>query len=156
MIGMKLDQAKGMFFDAPKVLSAVDAAARRVLSKFGAYVRTAAKSSIRKRKRISAAGSLPSSHVGLLKKCIYFGYDAQHQSVVIGPTRLNKGGSAPETLEHGGTATIVRRSDSAFGTFRKGPSKRHTVRIAPRPYMGPALKKESPKLPAMWRDSVKP
>lgn len=150
MIGFKIDQAKGMFFDAPKVVRAVDAATRRVLSKFGAYVRTAARSSIRKRKKASAPGSPPSSHAGYLKQFLYFGYDAAHRSVVIGPARLNKTeGTAPAALEYGGTATIVRRQRSGKQTITRAS-------IAARPFMAPALKQELPKLPAMWANSVKP
>ena len=82
---------------------------------------------------------------GLLKKFIFFGYDAARQSVVIGPTRLNqKGrGEAPPLLEYGGKATLVRR----------GKKKRVTYQA--RPYMGPAFEKEKPQLPAMWRGSVR-
>lgn len=149
MIGLKIDEAKGMFFDAPKVVRSVDAATRRVLSKFGAYVRTAARSSIRKRKAASAPGSPPSSHTGLLRRFIFFGYDAANRSVVIGPTRLNKSSSAPETLEYGGTAIVKQRT-------KPGAYQKKTVTIAKRPYMNPALNQELPKLPAMWANSVKP
>ncbi len=45
-----------MFFDSDRVKRAAGAAARRNLSKAGAFVRTAARSSIRKRKAISAPG----------------------------------------------------------------------------------------------------
>lgn len=156
MIGFKIDQAKGMFFDSSKVIRAVDRATRRVLSKFGAYVRTAAKSSIRKRKGASEPGKPPSSHTGLLKRYLYFGYEPDRQSVVIGPARMNvKSGSIPETLEYGGTTTI--RS----GRYRTNEGKRRfkstrRVQIAARPFMQPALQQELPKLPAMWRDSVRP
>jgi len=68
-------EIKQLFFDSPKVVRAVDRTTRRVLSKFGAFVRRTARSSIRKRKRISEPGSPPSSHSGLLKKFIFFGYD---------------------------------------------------------------------------------
>lgn len=103
MIGLKMSAAKGMFFDSPKVLRAADRATRRVLSRFGAFVRRAAKSSIRKRKRVSAPGQPPSSHTDLLKKFIWFGYDANHQSVVIGPVALNqKAGDAPEASSTAG------------------------------------------------------
>lgn len=149
MIGLKIDQAKSMFFDAPKVVRSVDAATRRVLSKFGAYVRTAARSSIRKRKRVSEPGSPPSSHTGFLKRFIFFGYDADLRSVVIGPSRLNRSSNAPETLEYGGTVAIVKRHTG-------GRRESKIVEIAARPFMHPALKKELPKLPAMWQDSVKP
>jgi len=136
------------FFDRKAVRSAVDRTARRVLSRFGAFVRRAAKSSIRKRKHASAPGEPPSSHTGLLKRFIFFGYDAGKRSVVIGPARLNqKIGDAPHALEHGGTSTVIEG-------LRGGRRKRR-VRIKARPYMGPAFEQEKPKLAAMWRDSLK-
>jgi len=136
---------KQLFFDRQAVISKVDAASRKVLSKFGAFVRRSAKSSIRKRKKPAPPGSPPSSHTGLLKKFIFFGYDTDARSVVIGPTRLNqKGrGEAPPLLEYGGKTTLKRR----------GKRKRTTYKA--RPYMGPAFEKEKPQLPAMWRGSVR-
>lgn len=136
---------KQLFFDRQAVISKVDAASRKVLSKFGAFVRRSAKSSIRKRKKPAPPGSPPSSHTGLLKKFIFFGYDTEARSVVIGPTRLNqKGrGEAPPLLEYGGKTTLKRR----------GKRKRTTYKA--RPYMGPAFEKEKPQLPAMWRGSVR-
>jgi len=136
------------FFDRKAVRSAVDRATRRVLSRFGAFVRRAAKSSIRKRKAVSEPGSPPSSHVGLLRKLIYFGYDAGRKSVVIGPQRLNqKVGDAPHALEYGGTSTVVEGL--------RGRRRMRRVRIRARPYMGPAFEQEKSRLAAMWRDSVK-
>jgi hypothetical protein len=65
---------------------------------------------------------------------------------VIGPTALsNSNGEAPSLLEYGGT---VRIRDPRSG-------RRRTARYRARPYMGPALEAEQPKLPPMWRDSVK-
>jgi len=145
MIGMVTKQ---MFFDRDKVRKRTDTGTRRVLSRFGAYVRTTAKHSIRKRKRISDPGEPPSSHTGLLRRFIFFGYDRDRRSVVIGPMRLNqKVGDAPAALEYGGTSTMVE------GLRRRRRKRR--IRIAARPYMGPAFEQEKPKLPAMWRDSVK-
>jgi len=134
-----------LFFDTRKVRRAVDASARRVLSKFGAFVRRTARSSIRKRKKPSSPGSPPSSHVGLLKKFIFFGYEPPRRSVVIGPARLTqKGrGEAPHLLEYGGATKIAHRG------------KRKRAKVRARPFMGPAFEKEEPKLPAMWRDSVR-
>lgn len=137
-----------MFFDRKAVTSRVDKATRRVLSKFGAFVRTTARRSIRPRKRKapSPPGQPPTSRIGLLKRFIFFGYDPQKRSVVIGPERLNqKGrGEAPRLLEHGGIGTVVDRT----GQRVKG-------KYRPRPFMGPAFAKEQPKLPQMWRDSVR-
>jgi len=140
MAGFKL---KYLFFDSPKVVRAVDKSTRKVLSRFGAFVRRTAKGSIRKRKKASAPGTPPSSHTGLLKRFIFFGFDTQKRSVVIGPTRLteNNRGEAPSILEYGGRTTV-------------GKKKTH-VRIRPRPFMGPAFEKEKPNLPAMWKNSIK-
>ena len=49
----------------------------------------------------------------------------------------------PASLEHGGTCTTVHRG------------KKKTVKIAARPFMAPAMQQELPKLPDMWRNSVK-
>ena len=139
---------KQMFFDRKAVTGAVDKATRKVFSRFGAFVRRGAKSSIRKRKRISSPGEPPSSHTGLLKRFIFFGYDRQRRSVVIGPQRLNqKVGEAPKALEYGGTSTIVEGL--------RNRRKKRRVRIQARPYMGPAFQKEQPKLPAMWAGSFR-
>ena len=135
---------KAMFFDQKAVTRATDRATRRVLSRFGAYVRTSARSSIRKRKSAAPPGKPPSSHVGLLKRLIYFGYDRSKQSVVIGPAPLRGTAEAPPLLEYGGRAR--RRG-------RRGRTRMVTYR--PRPFMGPAFQKEQPKLPAMWADSVR-
>lgn len=139
-------QAKGGFFDRAAVVGAVDAATRRVLSRFGAFVRTRARTSIRKRKSTSPPGGPPYSHVGTLRKLIFFAYDFARASVVIGPTLSDSPSGAPEILEFGGTAEISDRD-------HKGRTK--TVRIGPRPYMGPAFQQELPGLPAMWKDSVR-
>lgn len=137
-----------MFFNSKKVIGAVDRATRKVFSKFGAFVRTTAKQSIKKpgkraKARTSRPGRPPFSQTGLLKKFIFFGYDYKNKTVVIGPSALNKGTKAPEVLEYGGTTTRGR-----------GKNKRK-IKIAARPYMGPAFEKEKPKLPAMWANSVK-
>jgi len=147
MIGMRVD--KRMFFDRKRVVDATDRVTRRVLSKFGAFVRQTAKRSIRRRKRPSRPGQPPSSHTGLLKRRIFFGYDREKQSVVIGPAPINQRSpygdtTVPELLEEGGR---VRR--------REPGGRTETLNYRARPFMGPAFEKEQPKLPAMWRDSVR-
>jgi len=134
-----------LFFDKKAVRDKVDVGTLRVLSKFGAFVRRTARSSIRKRKKTSQPGSPPSSHIGLLKKFIFFGYDPRKDSVVIGPVRLtqNGRGEAPSLLEYGGTTKVTHRG------------KRKRAKVRPRPFMGPAFEKEQPKLPAMWKGSVR-
>jgi hypothetical protein len=143
MIGMTFQAAKGGFFDRDKVKRSVDAGTRRVFSKFGAFVRQRAKTSIRKRKGTSPPGTPPYSHVGLLRKFILFAYDPQRRSVVIGPTLTKEESEAPRLLEHGGATDLEVRG------------KTRRVRYRPRPFMGPAFEQEQKQLPGLWRDSVR-
>ena len=142
-----------VFFDANPVIRAMDDATRRVLSRFGAYVRTRAKTSIRKSKKISAPGSPPKSHAGHLRRLIFFGYDFAKASVVIGPTPFRGPAIAPRLLEEGGTTVAKRDRFWRAGVGRN--AKGQFTRVAPRPYMGPAFHKEIPSLPALWRDSIR-
>lgn len=147
MINMRI---KDMFFDRPPhvVMAAVDNAKRKALSKAGAFIRTAAKTSIRKRKGSAPPGAPPHSHEGSLRRLILFGYDKPNDSVVIGPVGFKKGDPpAPSVLEHGGDTVVLRR--------RGGKLTSQKVKIAPRPYMAPAMEKERPKLPILWRNSIK-
>jgi len=109
MIAMKPGR---FFFDSREVIDRVDRATRGVFSKFGAYVRTAARRSIRKRRKSSAPGRPPSSHTGLLKRFIFFSYDSGARSVVIGPERLSgrNRGEAPGILEYGGGLRGVKNT----------------------------------------------
>ncbi|MBX3404571.1 MAG: hypothetical protein KF699_14260 [Phycisphaeraceae bacterium] len=143
MITMRI---KDMFFDRHVVMAAVDNAKRKVLSKAGAFIRTAAKTSIRKRKKSAPPGSPPHSHEGSLRRLILFGYDKAADSVVVGPVGFEKS-AAPKVLEHGGETVVLSR--------RGGRLTSRTVKIAPRPYMAPALEKERPQLPLLWRNSIR-
>ena len=140
MIDMRI---KSMFFDRAKVIRATDKASRAALSKAGAFIRQSARTSIRPRKGTSPPGSPPYSHTGDLRRRILFGYDASSKSVVVGPLRFKKG-EAPPLLEFGGRVKRITRG-----------GKKVTAVYKPRPFMGPALEREAPKLPRMWQNSVK-
>jgi len=142
MINLKVKQ---LFFNTKAVTSRVDKAAWRVLSKFGAFVRIAARHSIRKRKKISLPGAPPSSHTGLLRRHIYFSYEPQRKNVIIGPVVLGSGEAVvPPLLEEGGR---VLGKDEAGKTIVKV--------YRGRPFMGPAFEDVIPKLSAMWANSVR-
>lgn len=144
---------KDSFFDRQAVIDAVGRANAKNLSKAGAYVRRAARSSLRRRKKSSAPGNPPSIHTDhpfATLKNIWFGFDRQRESVVVGPVRLNRSSldgsnrsTVPELQELGGSAFIIKRK------------KRKRIQYAARPFMGPALQKELPKLPGLWANSVK-
>jgi len=140
---------KDMFFDRHVVMRAADAARRKVLSQAGAYIRTAARTTIRKRKGTAPPGKPPHSHEGSLRRLILFGYDRSSDSVVVGPVGFKKS-AAPRALEHGGETVVHRRVRG-----RGGKLVSRKVRIAARPFMAPALEKERPKLPLLWRNSIR-
>ena len=136
-------QLKKLFFDAPAVIGATDAATRRVLSRFGANVRRTAQCSIRTRKGASATGEPPHSHAGHLRRFISFWYDRSSRSVVIGPEKLNKvqfdsrlqsgGVTVPELLEYGGTGGVVeeafRLPDGRLAWQRRSLRKAGSIRL---------------------------
>lgn len=144
MIDMRITR---LFFDRPAVARAVDRAKRVVLSRAGAFIRQRSRTSIRPRKGSASPGTPPHSHEGSLRRLILFGYDPRSDSVVVGPVGFRRS-VAPRVLEFGGKTTVASRR-------RGAGDARRTIRIAARPYMLPALEKERPKLPALWRDSVR-
>ncbi len=163
MIDMRIKQ---LFFDRPRVQKAVDKAQRKVLSKAGAFVRTTAKHSIRKRKGSAPPGAPPHSHEGSLRRLILFGYDERTETVVVGPVGFKRS-TAPNVLEFGGAVKTKRprlvrvesRGRDKRGRFTKARFRRveagTKLVYAPRPFMGPALEKEQPKLPKLWANSVR-
>lgn len=147
MIGFKVDQAKTLFFDR-EVAKAVNKSSRQALSKFGAFVRIAARRSIRKRKKVADPGKPPTNRTGILKKLIFFAYEPERQSVVIGPVKTNaKGSGVPDALEYGGKSKRrVRRGKRWVN---------ESIDIAARPYMGPAFDANLPKVDDLWKDSIR-
>lgn len=173
MLRFKIDIAKDFFFDRPLVMRAIDAARKRVLSKFGAFVRRTAKGLIRKRKKPAPPGRPPSSHTGVLREFIYFAYDPDVDSVIIGPAKTNQvffsdsgkpvTGTVPSVLEFGGHVNQFDWFVPGFGwqradlrrVRRSGRKTRmRKIAIAARPYMQPALDENLPKFPDLWGDSV--
>lgn len=139
-MGMDLIAVRKLFFDQKKVLDGMDRATAKSLSRFGAFVRTRSRSSIRKRKATSAPGSPPSSHVGTLRNSIYFSYDPARRSVVIGPVPFNGSGRGALALEEGGQS-------EAKG--KRGRGRR--INIKARPFMGPAFRAELPNAAAQYK-----
>lgn len=155
MIGIKLDAAKKLFFDARRVENPAARAQLKMLSRFGAFVRRRAMSSIRRRKRISDPGQPPSSHTDLLKRFIFFFVEKSDRNVIIGPILLNRGNDAPRLLEHGGDA--VRRRAAAQNRHRAASrlSGSLRVRYRARPFMKPAFDQEVSKSAGLLRGQVR-
>lgn len=125
------------FFDRKIVADKIDAATRRTLSKAGAFVRTAARGLIRSRKKSASPGQPPHSHTGLLKSMIFFQYEPETKTVVIGPKKFKSNNpTTPEVLEFGGKGNNSK-------TYRKFP------------FMAPAIEGERSKFPELFANSVK-
>lgn len=177
-ISFTVNEFKGLFFDSKAVTSRLDRGNRKALSKFGAFTRRRAKSSIRTRKNaVSKPGNPPYSKTGKLKKLTFFAYDPQAQSVVIGPARIPspQQPNVPETLEYGGTQRLRllrivegqidgEKRDTRGRFLKKGSVKYRMsksgkpvrVQYKARPWMGPAFEAEkAASLPDLWKDSVK-
>ena len=121
-------------FDARRVLAGVAAANAKALRMAGAYVRRAARNSIRISPSASGRGRPPHSRRGALKRSILFGYDPARSTVVVGPSH-NLIGASGSAHEFGG---------------RYGNEN-----YPERPFMLPALQKSASHLPGLWRDAVK-
>lgn len=162
-----IQSAKKLFFDRAAVKNAVDRGTRKALSKFGAFVRTRARSSIRKRKATSKPGSPPSSRTGTLRKLLFFAFDSRAKSVVVGPVPGGPMTGAPERLEYGGTQAGDGRvvwftnepGRDARGQFVSNGRRRvvldGALHYKPRPFMGPAFRAELPKAPQMFKDAIR-
>lgn len=159
---------KRSFFDADRVLKSMDRATARSLSRFGAFVRTRARSSIRKRKATSKPGSPPTDRTGPLK-LIYFAYDPGEKAVVVGPVIFPsaKQKMGAKVLEHGGTVPgngrviFVTRDPGRDETGKFVTRGRKRVKLdgmlkyEPRPFMRPAFEAELPKAAELFRDSLR-
>jgi hypothetical protein len=160
---LSVSSFKAGFFDRATVASAIDRARKAALSKIGAFVRRAAKSSIKYREGAAPPGRPPHAHTSAgftrvkkvrgvakrqpaspLRELIFFAYDAARGSVVSGPALGGSKSGAPRNLEEGGTAVVRRRN----GRFQ-------TVRVRPHPYMRPALRASLPKLPAAVKNMIR-
>jgi len=138
-------QSADIFFNGNRIVRSVQRANRSALMRAGAFIRRRARSSIRKRKSVSDPGKPPSSHTGRLRGLILFGYDRAAQTVVVGPKATGGRDQAGETLEHGKVVT------------RRERRRRRRMRYRARPFMGPALEKETEagSFPKLWANAVK-
>ena len=124
--------AKTQFFDR-EVAARLEPFKKKTLTTFGRYTRRDAKSSMKKYKKgkPSKPGQPPKVRRGQIKRFLFYVFDEPTESVVIGPTYLasKKSTTVPAMLEYG-----------------KG-------KLAKRPFMQPAYKKNIPKLPQIIEDA---
>lgn len=121
-------------FDAKKLKSAAKARSIKSLGHAGAAIRLAARRSIKKGNKPSSPGTPPNTRKGRIKNAIKYAVSPDKQSVVTGPD-VEVAGTSGKAHEFG-------------GRYKREQYDK-------RPFMGPALEKIKPRLPAMWAGSVK-
>lgn len=173
MIGLSVRQTQGLFFDRQAVTRAVSRSERRVLSRFGAYVRTGARSSIRPARRKKLSELTPEEQRRHRLRTRMARREGRPQPKL--PLAHSRPGEPPRSI----TGLLRRFLYFAFDPSRRsvviGPARINSgsgapqtlehggfanrrgkrVRIEARPYMGPALEREEHRLPQLWRDSVR-
>lgn len=80
----------------------------------------------------SEPGKPPKDKTGILRRTIFFGYDAARASVAVGPIKFGTG--TARLLEHGGKATLQG--------YRK---RRMRMSFKARPFMRPAMRDAGPR-----------
>lgn len=168
-------KAKDFFFDRALVASLIAKANKGPLSRAGAMVRQSARQSMkyrpyrtkkrRNKTKPSRPGQPPFHHIrdkqGFNLRKIFFAYDPAHASTVVGPVRSNRTvGSITGAAAHEYGKTKVIRQPTKRRYYKHSRSqvvtmRRVTAKYPARPYMRPALAKNAPKFPALWRDSVR-
>lgn len=156
-------------FGRDQLDKAIAKSRRSNLIRAGAFVRTAARRSIRpapkppranpkqrrakgRRRNVSSRpGQPPRQHTaaGQNLKLILFAWEEARKSVVVGPVlfKSSAGVRITEVLEHGGRS-YTRPNPRA-------KSRKRATRVAARPFMRPALASEAPKFPNLFANSVK-
>lgn len=149
-------QIKQFYFDREKVIAQIGRQRARKMGRIGSFVRTRARSLLRRRKKSSEPGRPPSvrskSKRATLRD-IRFGLTMDGYGVVIGPAFFHSisGGTAktvPELMEKGGSARITAFGGGDKLSFWEFPSAERrdiNAHYEPRPFMGPALEMETEK-----------
>lgn len=168
MIGIYLHQVKGSF-DASTILWPTNRFVKKLLHRFGGYVRNTQRNSMKRandpphgpRKR-SKPGNPPLRHAANpdIKETVFYYVDPHRKDVIIGMVLLQTKSRVgempmPGVLEYGGEALIYsgrwnRRTGHAGRTVK-------VVKVLPRPSAVPAFEKAVKKyLPDLIREGIMP
>lgn len=156
------------FWNSKGVQRQKDRRQKRMLMRFGAFVRTRARSLLNKsggkKNVVSMAGQPPRKHKGTLRRHVFFAFDPSVPSVVIGPIIVSGvagSGKTLRSLEEGGITSgreIIKTGGGRGegGRFLKVTTrlgKKLTFRIKSHAYMQPAFTEEQSNISSIWRSS---
>jgi hypothetical protein len=141
---------KQLFFDRPAVQNAMDRATNQALSRFGAYVRSDAKRSLRKagpRTPPSTPPAPPRSRSGLLKASILFAYEREKRTVVIGPVKL------PRMIYDDNLIMLEYGGKRRMKHYSHGNRRSSIATYKARPFMRPAYDKNIDNAHKLYKNS---
>jgi hypothetical protein len=151
-VGLTVKGMKATFFDRP-ILDRVEKGEQQALLEIGSLTRTIARRSIKKRKKPSAPGEAPKSHGGQLKDFLFFAFDAEAKSVVIGPAALKQNNAfdtrhdqaAGGLLEFGGEFQLAYHDWSPMGWAieKQKAAKEGRAPLKLAPFFNPRLSMKS-------------
>jgi hypothetical protein len=136
------------FLDRPKVAAMLTRNEQRFLNRVGGQYRLVVKRSMRsgkatKRKDESyaAPGQPPRYHTKLLRDNIFYQYDPEKSTVIVGSRKLNgTDGNIPRVLEFGGTAQGRKKRDrdrNLYGQYLTAVRfETFSYQMRPRPFVG--------------------
>jgi len=148
-------QLKKLFFDKKRVQRAVDKVKRIVLSASADAIRDTARSSMPPQPGLAPPGRPPRMESRWLRYSVRAAWDRSSQTALAGPIRVGGAGASAErllmrVLEYGGRYVLGKRA-----MRRRKLKKEKVVIVKAKPYMGPALAKERPKLPRRWAGTIR-
>ncbi len=169
MIGITLDKVKGSF-DASTILWPTNAFVKKLLHKFGGYVRRTQRNSMKKGKYgVGERGGRQRSVPGKpplrfsenpdIKNTVFYYADPVRKEVVIGMVLLRKRSSAgmpmPGVLEYGGVANIRSARTREDRKAKRAGKHMRAVNVMPRPSAVPAFEKAIKKfLPELISEGI--
>ena len=164
-VGIRMKQFKAIL-KQQAILTPEQRATFKSLSKFGAFVRRTAKTSMRKSKKSSPPGLPPKGKKGLLAKLIQFVVERTRRNVAIGPilTNAKDAGVVPKLHEEGGSKKLTKGDRVVLSTLLGEKEGRHVplseidrqATYPARPYMKPAFDKELGEVSSLWLNSIRP
>jgi len=152
MIKMRI---KKLFFDTQRVQRAVGKAKRAVLCVSADAIRDTARSSMLPEPGLAPPGQPPRMESRWLRNSVRAAWDRTTETALAGPIRVGGAGASAErmlmrVLEFGGRYILGKRA-----MRRRKLKKPKVVVVKAKPYMGPALAKERPKLPKRWAGTIR-
>lgn len=173
-----LAQVKKLFFDAARIKAGIASAAEKVLSKFGAFVRSDSRQSIRKAPRVSLADMAGTDRAAYRRKQDQWRRGGKQGKRPTRPAASSKPGRPP--YSHTGLLREIYFAMDGYGRVVIGPVKlnakgrdipkaleyggesssvtggvQRRITIQERPYMRPAFNKNLPSVAPLWRNAVK-